>query len=113
MQVYPGNTGDPSTVPDQVDTLKKRFALERVILVGDRGMLTQTQIDALRQFPGIGWISALRSEKIRVLRDAFSGHFWAWRFCLRLCGHGCRMAWSAYQSRSCCHGAIGSMPPFN
>ena len=69
VQVYPGNTGDPSTVLDQVDTLKQRFALERVILVGDRGMLTQTQIDALRQFPGIGWISALRSEKIRALSD--------------------------------------------
>jgi len=69
IQVYPGNTADPSTVPDQVETLKGRFGLERVILVGDRGMLTQTQIDTLREYPGIGWISALRSEKVRALAE--------------------------------------------
>jgi transposase len=69
VQVYPGNTGDPSTVADQVQKLKGRFALERVILVGDRGMLTQTQIEVLKTHPGIGWISALRSEKVRQLAD--------------------------------------------
>lgn len=69
VEVYPGNTADPSTVPDQVYTLKQRFGLERVILVGDRGMLTQTQIDALKAHPGIGWISALRSAQIRQLVD--------------------------------------------
>jgi len=67
VQVYPGNTGDPSTVLDQVAKLQGRFALERVVLVGDRGMLTQTQIEALKAHPGIGWISALRSEKVRKL----------------------------------------------
>ena len=69
VQVYPGNTGDPNTVADQVHKLKGRFALERVILVGDRGMLTQTQIEVLKTHPGIGWISALRSEKVRTLVD--------------------------------------------
>ena len=69
-EVYPGNTGDPSTVPDQVDKLRRRFGLERVVLVGDRGMLTRTQIDTLRQYPGLGWISALRFEEIRTLADA-------------------------------------------
>jgi len=67
VQVYPGNTGDPSTVADQVEKLKGRFGLERVVLVGDRGMLTQTQIEVLKTHPGIGWISALRSEKVRTL----------------------------------------------
>jgi transposase len=67
VDVYPGNTGDPSTVPDQVDKLRGRFGLERVVLVGDRGMLTQTQIDALREHPGLGWISALRFTAIRGL----------------------------------------------
>ena len=67
VEVYPGNTGDPSTVSDQVDKLKQRFGLHQIILVGDRGMLTQTQIEALKAHPGIGWISALRSEKIRQL----------------------------------------------
>jgi hypothetical protein len=69
VQVYPGNTGDPSTVADQVEKLKGRFALERVVLVGDRGMLTQTQIETLKAHRGIGWISALRSEKVRKLVD--------------------------------------------
>jgi hypothetical protein len=67
VQVYPGNTGDPKTVPDQVETLTKRFGLSRVVLVGDRGMLTQTQIDVLKKHPGLGWISALRSGAIRRL----------------------------------------------
>jgi transposase len=67
VQVYPGNTGDPTTVPDQVEALTKRFGLSRVVLVGDRGMLTQTQIDVLKKHPGLGWISALRSAAIRRL----------------------------------------------
>src|SRR4051794_7714130 len=67
VRVYPGNTGDPKTVPDQVEALTKRFGLSRVVLVGDRGMLTQTQIDVLKRHPGLGWISALRSGSIRRL----------------------------------------------
>lgn len=67
IEVYPGNTGDPATVADQVKKLKQRFGLERIILVGDRGMLTQTQIETLKQHRGIGWISALRNDKVRQL----------------------------------------------
>jgi transposase len=67
VDVYPGNTGDPKTVPDQVDKLRARFQLQRVVLAGDRGMLTQTQIDNLRAHPGLGWISALRSQDIQAL----------------------------------------------
>ncbi len=69
VDVYPGNTGDPSTVADQANTLRDRFGLERVVLVGDRGMLTQTQIEALAARPGLGWISALRTEKVRALAE--------------------------------------------
>lgn len=69
VDVYPGNTGDPTTVPDQMEKLKTRFRLERVIAVGDRGMLTQTQINLLRKRPGLGWLSALRSKGIRKLMD--------------------------------------------
>ena len=65
--VYPGNTGDPKTVPDQVEAITKRFGLSRVVLVGDRGMLTPTQIDVLKKHPGRGWIAALRSGSIRRL----------------------------------------------
>ncbi len=67
VQVYPGDTGDPTTVPDQVAKLSRQFGLSRIVLVGDRGMLTQTQINALKEHPGLGWISALRSPAIRDL----------------------------------------------
>jgi hypothetical protein len=69
-EVYAGNVGDPKTVPDQVDTLRERFGVGHVVLVGDRGMLTQTQIDHLKTYPGLGWISALRSPAIRALVDS-------------------------------------------
>jgi Transposase DDE domain len=69
LDVYPGNTADPATVPDQITKVRQRFALTRVVLVGDRGMLTQTQIDTLQDYPGLGWISALGSEAIRELID--------------------------------------------
>ena len=67
MEVYPGDASDPTTVPDQVDKLRNRFGLERVVLIGDRGMLTETQIGHLKEHPGLGWISALRSKAIRGL----------------------------------------------
>ena len=70
LDVYPGNTADPTTVSDQVDKLRERFGLNRVVLVGDRGMLTQTQIDTLKDYPGLGWISALRFSAVRDLAEA-------------------------------------------
>jgi hypothetical protein len=69
IEVYPGNTGDPTTVADQVDKLRERFGLSHIVLVGDRGMLTQPQINKLREHPGLGWISCLRSGTIRSLID--------------------------------------------
>lgn len=70
LDVYPGDTGDPSTVPGQVEKLRARFDMERVILVGDRGMITQTKIEHLRKYPGLGWISALRGEAVgELIRD--------------------------------------------
>lgn len=67
IEVYPGNTGDPTTVADQVEKLRKRFDLARVVLVGDRGMLTQPQINKLKEHPGMGWITALTTVTIRGL----------------------------------------------
>ncbi len=66
-EVYPGNTGDPTTVADQVEKLRAQFQLSRVVLVGDRGMLTQPQIDKMKKHPGLGWITALTSRSIRDL----------------------------------------------
>ena len=67
VEVYPGNRTDPTTVPDQVRTLRERFGLKRVVLVGDRGMLSGRQVELLKTLPGLGWITALRSRSIRDL----------------------------------------------
>jgi transposase len=67
VEVYAGNTGDPTTVADQIAKLRERFGLLRVVLVGDRGMLTQPQIEKLKLHPGLGWITALTSVAIRDL----------------------------------------------
>jgi hypothetical protein len=72
VEVYGGSTGDPTTVPAQVEKLRGRFGLERVVLVGDRGMLAETRLSDLRSHPGLGWITALRSGAIRELVDSGS-----------------------------------------
>jgi transposase len=68
VEVYAGNTSDPKTVSDQVTKLRKRFGLQRVILVGDRGMITSARIrENLQPAPGIEWITALRAPAIKKL----------------------------------------------
>lgn len=68
VEVFEGNTGDPATVARQLQKLRRRFRLERVIVVGDRGMLTEARIrEEFRGIEGLGWISALRGPAIRKL----------------------------------------------
>lgn len=67
VSVYPGNTADPVTVPDQLVKIRDNYGLSQVVLVGDRGMLTQPQIDKLKEHPGLGWITTLKSSAIRQL----------------------------------------------
>jgi DDE family transposase len=67
IQVFDGNTADPSTLADQVAKLKERFGLERVVLVGDRGMITSARIAADLKPAGLDWISALRAPAIQAL----------------------------------------------
>ncbi len=69
VEVVPGDTADPATVPAVIEKLKGRFDLADVVLVGDRGMLTQARIAGLRA-EGLGWISSLRAPAIRKLADA-------------------------------------------
>jgi hypothetical protein len=69
VEVVPGDTADPATVPATVEKLKDRFDLTDVVLVGDRGMLTQARIEGLRA-AGLGWISSLRAPAIRKLVEA-------------------------------------------
>ena len=70
LRVYPGNTGDPATVPDQIDAMRKDFGVGRFVIVGDRGMLTQPQITKIKEQEGCGWISCLRSNDIRKLLES-------------------------------------------
>jgi DDE family transposase len=71
VEVFEGNVGDPSTVPSQVQKLRERFGLKRVVMVGDRGMLTSARIDAnLKTATGMDWITTLRSPAIQELVDA-------------------------------------------
>ena len=67
VEVFAGNAGDPSTVALQVDKVRTRFGIDRVALVGDRGMLTTARIHADLEPAGLDWISALRTGDIRKL----------------------------------------------
>jgi hypothetical protein len=70
VEVFEGNVGDPSTVPNQVDKLKQRFRLERVVLIGDRGMITEARIEQTVKPAGLNFITALRAPAIRSLAEA-------------------------------------------
>jgi hypothetical protein len=70
IRVFAGNTSDPETLLPQVEKLKGDFALHSVILVGDRGMVSQKQINAMRGQEGVQWITALKTGAIRQLVDA-------------------------------------------
>jgi hypothetical protein len=67
VEVFPGNTADPSTLKPQIDKLRQRFGLRRVVLVGDRGMITQARITGELQPTGLDWITALRAPDIKAL----------------------------------------------
>ena len=70
VEVFEGNTGDPSTLANQVNKLKERFSLERVVLVGDRGMITAARLEETVKPAGLDWITALRAPAIRGLVEA-------------------------------------------
>ena len=70
IEAFSGETGDPATLAAQVDKLKRRFRLARVVLVGDRGMITNARIREDLKPAGLDWITALRAPQIRALVDA-------------------------------------------
>jgi transposase len=68
IEVFEGNTADPTTLPSQVEKIRRRFHIARLILVGDRGMITSKRIDeTLRGVEGLDWITALRADSIKML----------------------------------------------
>ena len=70
IEVFDGSTADPVTLTSQVTKLKERFGLDHVVLVGDRGMITQARIAEDLSTAGLDWITALRAPAIKILRDA-------------------------------------------
>ena len=70
VEVFEGNTADPMTLAAQIDKLKRRFGLARVVLVGDRGMITSARIRDELKPAGLDWITALRAPQIRALLDS-------------------------------------------
>jgi transposase len=68
VEVFEGNLGDPTTLGSQIAKLRERFGLERVVLVGDRGMITSARLEEdVKTISGLGWITSLRSPAIRKL----------------------------------------------
>ena len=67
IEVFSGETGDPSTLPAQIAKLKRSFGLKRVVLVGDRGMITSARIRDDLEPAGFDWITALRAPQIQAL----------------------------------------------
>ena len=70
VEVFDGNTADPATVGAQIDKLRRRFGFSRVVLVGDRGMLTEARIREEVRPSGLDWISALRGPAVRSLVES-------------------------------------------
>ena len=68
VQVHPGNTADSTTVPGALELIRERFGIERVILVGDRAMITDAHAKTLREL-GAGFVSALKTTQIRKLMN--------------------------------------------
>jgi len=72
VSVFEGNTADPKTLLPQVEKARRSFRLERLVMVGDRGMISNVQIEAIAKLDGVDWITALKSGAIAKLADA--GH---------------------------------------
>jgi len=67
VSVFKGNSGDPKTLLPQVDKMREQFGIRNFVLVGDRGMITQKQVDELHKIEDVDWLSALRPGAIRKL----------------------------------------------
>ena len=70
VEVFEGNTADPLTLAAPIDKLKQRFHLQRVVMVGDRGVLTSARIEQALRPAGLDWITALRAPAIKQLAAA-------------------------------------------
>ncbi len=67
ISVFPGNTSDSTTVLGEVEKVRTRFGIDSLAIVGDRGMITEKQIEELAKQEGVAWITALKSGALRDL----------------------------------------------
>ena len=70
VSVFEGNTADPKTLLPQVEKVRDSFGIASLMMVGDRGMISNVQIEAMRTMEGVDWITALKSGAIARLADA-------------------------------------------
>jgi transposase len=70
IEVFDGNTADPTTLAPQIDKLKQRFQLDHVVLVGDRGMITEARLTEDIKAAGLDWITSLRAPAIKALLNS-------------------------------------------
>jgi hypothetical protein len=69
VEVFVGNTADPESFKTAVTRVREDFGIERLVMVGDRGMITGTRIDDLRKLPGMDWVTALKAPAIAKLAE--------------------------------------------
>ena len=69
VRVFAGNTGDPTTFTEAVEVVRDKFGITEAVMVGDRGMITSARIKALKQLPGMAWLTCLRAPAIKRLAD--------------------------------------------
>ena len=69
VEVFPGNTGDPTAFISAAATVRERFGLTDVVMVGDRGMITTARVEALKAIGGLGWVTSLRAPAIKALAE--------------------------------------------
>jgi hypothetical protein len=67
IRVFPGNTADPAAFAEAVTIVRDTFGLTEMVMVGDRGMITNARVEALRELGGMGWITSLRAPAIKEL----------------------------------------------
>jgi hypothetical protein len=69
VRVFPGNTGDPTAFIAAVELVRDKFGITEAVMVGDRGMITSARIKALKEIPGMAWITCLRAPAIKKLAE--------------------------------------------
>jgi hypothetical protein len=70
VEVFEGNTADPATLAPQITRIRQRFGLRRVVMVGDRGLITEARVEQALRPAGLDWITALRAPAIQALATA-------------------------------------------